>query len=602
MANRDRWQHVDRLFHAALARDESERRTFLREACHGDELLRRDVESLLMLESDAQGFMEGTAFEIAPALLQPETATPLINQRLGPYEIGTLLGAGGMGDVYRARDTTLARDVAIKILPDVFTADATRRARFEREARMLAALNHPHIGAIYGVEQREGVQGLVLELVEGPTLAERLRVGPLPIPEAVTIARQIAEALEAAHDKGIVHRDLKPANIILQSAAGRASAAQTTLVRGHQTLPSGVGSLSRVRDDVNVKVLDFGLAKATDEESALRPGSAHAPGVTSDGLILGTTAYMSPEQVRGRAVDLRTDIWAFGCVLYEMLTGRKAFAGETVSDTIAAILEREPDWQLLPSGIPQSLARLLQRCLEKDLGRRLSDIADARIEIEAHLLAPPSREASAFAGASRRVGRKLRSWKAVGAALLALTLMIGGILSLRSMRPSRSDLNYTQLTNFTDSAVSPALSPDGKMLAFIRSDKWFLTPDQIYVKLLPNGEPVQLTHDSRQKYGPAFSPDGSRIVYTVVPWSTYVVSPLGGEPTLLLANSSGVTWLDQRRILFSEVNPPGSSIWEWSRQWRTARSSARFIFRRTNVAWCTFPTPRPTVNGFSSWK
>src|SRR5687768_857876 len=208
----DRWAHIERLFHAALARDESERAAFLREASRGDEPLRRDVESLLAFESDAQAFMQLPALEIAPTLVESETTT-LVGQRLGPYELGSLLGAGGMGDVYRARDTTLGRDVAVKILPEVFTADADRRARFEREARLLAALNHPHIGAIYGFEHREGIHGLVLELVEGETLGERLRAGPLPIGEALTIARQIAEALEAAHEKGIVHRDLKPANV-----------------------------------------------------------------------------------------------------------------------------------------------------------------------------------------------------------------------------------------------------------------------------------------------------------------------------------------------------------------------------------------------------
>ena len=247
MAHPDRWQHLEGVFHAALARDEGERTPFVREACRGDESLRLDIESLLRFERDAQAFMQAPAFEVAPSLIQ-ETTTPLVGQRLGPYEIGALLGAGGMGDVYRARDTTLGRDVAIKILPDVFTADANRRARFEREARVLAALNHPHVGAIYGVEQREGVHGLVLELVEGQTLAERLRPGPLPIPEALTIARQIAEALYAAHEKGIVHRDLKPANIILLRSRAFSTASPTggCCPRGYlRALPGCCGDASR---------------------------------------------------------------------------------------------------------------------------------------------------------------------------------------------------------------------------------------------------------------------------------------------------------------------------------------------------------------------
>ena len=283
----------------------------------------------------------------------------MIGRQLGPYTIVAPLGAGGMGEVYRARDSKLGRDVAIKILPAHFTADPERRSRFAREARLLATLNHPHIGAIYGLEETDGVTALVLELVEGPTLADRLARGPLPIPEALAIARQIADALDAAHQKGIVHRDLKPSNIVLQSAGGVTSS------------------------DVRAKVLDFGLAKTVADQPA---EEARLPTVTGDrtgeGRILGTPAYMSPEQARGQAVDKRTDIWAFGCVLYEMLTSRRAFAGATMSDQLAAILEREPDWTALPAATPTATRRLLTRCLEKDQGRRLRDIGDARLELE----------------------------------------------------------------------------------------------------------------------------------------------------------------------------------------------------------------------------
>ncbi len=266
----DRWQHAERLFHAALDREERERPAFLRDACRGDEPLLRELESLLTYESDAQAFMQTSVSEVAPALIDSTTTTPLVGERLGAYEIGALLGAGGMGDVYRARDTKLDRDVAIKILPAVFTADPDRRARFEREARLLAALNHPHIGAIYGFEDGDRIHALVLELVEGQTLADRLRAGPLPIREALTIARQIAEALEAAHEKGIVHRDLKPANIILQGVPRRPPVAGLAPPREPYAVPSSTAFPSRVRDEVNVKVLDFGLAKATAEEPALR--------------------------------------------------------------------------------------------------------------------------------------------------------------------------------------------------------------------------------------------------------------------------------------------------------------------------------------------
>ncbi len=301
-----------------------------------------------------------------------------------------------MGDVYRARDTLLGRDVAIKILPDVFTADADRRARFEREARLLAALNHPHIGAIYGFEQRDGIHGLVLELVEGQTLAERLRAGPLPVREAITIARQIAEALDAAHEKGIVHRDLKPSNIMIT--------------------PDGV-----------VKVLDFGLAKAGVEESARgRPTDD-----TRDGLILGTAAYMSPEQARGRRVDKRTDIWAFGCVVWAMLTGRAAFAGDTVSDTIAAILEREPAWDTLPPDTPANVRRLLRRCLEKDPKRRLRDVGDAQLELDD--------DAPAQVSLSKPRWREAAAWSVAAVCVLAAV----AVAALRNLQRARASAGRT---------------------------------------------------------------------------------------------------------------------------------------------------------------
>ena len=291
---------------------------------------------------------------MAASVLAGEHGASLAGRQFGSYKILSLLGAGGMGEVYRARDTKLGRDVAIKVVADAFLSDPERLARFEREARVLATLNHPHIGAIYGLEEADGIRGLVLELVEGETIAERLAAGPLPIQEALAAARQIADALEAAHEKGIVHRDLKPANI--------------------KITPDGV-----------VKVLDFGLAKVFARAGA---GSdvSQTPTVaidgTQEGVIAGTAAYMSPEQARGKAVDKRTDIWAFGCVVYEMLTARPAFRGETASDTIAAILEHEPDWSALPARTPASIRRLIQRCLEKDPKRRVRDIGDARIDIE----------------------------------------------------------------------------------------------------------------------------------------------------------------------------------------------------------------------------
>jgi len=300
--------------------------------------------------------------------------------RLGPYEVLSSLGAGGMGEVYRARDTKLGRDVAIKVLPDAFATDAERLARFRREAQVLASLNHPNIGHIYGLEG-DAVQALVLELIDGPTLADRIAQGPLPPAEAVPIARQVAEALEAAHEAGIIHRDLKPANI-------------------------------KVRDDGTVKVLDFGLAKAVSPDSAADPmnsptltAAAFAQGYggpgTQIGTILGTAAYMSPEQAKGRATDKRADIWAFGTVLYEMLSGRRAFEGEDVSETLASVLRQDIDLAALPSSTPDVLRGLIARCLERDPKRRLRDIGEARLALETNAAVAGTRASAPVAGRRR---------------------------------------------------------------------------------------------------------------------------------------------------------------------------------------------------------
>ena len=291
-----------------------------------------------------------------------------VGTRLGPYEVLALLGKGGMGEVYRATDRTLGREVAIKMLPEAFTADPGRRSRLHREARLLASLNHPNIATVHSLEASDRSYGLVMELVPGQTLGERVAGGALPVDEALRVCRQIAEALDAAHQQGITHRDIKPANI--------------------KVTPRGM-----------VKVLDFGLAK-TRREMTRTPTFVATETGTREGVVLGTTPYMSPEQARGRAVDKQTDIWAFGCVLYELLAGRRAFAADTLSDTIAAILGREPDWQALPDQTPASVRRLLRRCLEKDVERRLRDIGDARIELQDAL---PSAAVGPMAASTGRV-------------------------------------------------------------------------------------------------------------------------------------------------------------------------------------------------------
>jgi serine/threonine protein kinase len=320
---RDRWSRVKEVFHAALERAPDERAVFLRNACGADAALEREAGSLLAAHAAAGSFAERPGIDL---LVPPATATVramAAGTELGPYRILGPLDAGGMGEVYRALDTRLDREVAIKVLPRALAEDPERIGRLQREARLLAALNHPHIATIHALEVATGVHAIVMELIEGPTLAEKLRGGALPLATSLEIARQIAGALEAAHEKGIVHRDLKPPNIQL-TATG------------------------------TVRVLDFGLAMTADSATHER------------NAVAGTPAYMSPEQARGDRTDARTDVWAFGCVLYELLTGVRAFGQDTLAETLAAIQEREPDWRRLPDSVPADVRRMLRRCLEKD--------------------------------------------------------------------------------------------------------------------------------------------------------------------------------------------------------------------------------------------
>jgi eukaryotic-like serine/threonine-protein kinase len=295
--------------------------------------------------------------------------------RLGPYEIQSPLDAGGMGEVYRARDTRLGRDVALKVLPEAFTTDSERMARFEREAKVLASLNHPNIASIYGLEESTNCRALVMELVEGPTLADRIGVTPIPVDQALPIAKQICEGLEYAHERGVIHRDLKPANVKLT--------------------PEG-----------QVKMLDFGLAKALDLADATASDPSSSPTLTrmatQAGIVLVTAAYMAPEQAKGKTVDRRADIWAFGCVLYEMLTGKRAFDGETISETLASVIKDEPDWMALTPAVPPRIRALLKRCLTKDMKQRLQAIGDARITIEEVQSGAEATEATPVVEVARR--------------------------------------------------------------------------------------------------------------------------------------------------------------------------------------------------------
>jgi serine/threonine protein kinase/Tol biopolymer transport system component len=428
-----KWQDISGVFAAAAALEGPSRQAYLDSACQHDPGLRAAVESLLNAHNNAGSFGATPLFASSTAVKRLSPGS-----QLGPFRIELLLGAGGMGEVYRAYDTKLHRAVAIKVLPDFFAQHPDRLARFEEEARALAALNHPHIGAIYGVEESAGVAALVLELVEGPTLAERLTLDPLRFDEVVWIARQLAEGLEAAHEGGIVHRDLKPANI-------------------------------KITPDGTVKILDFGLAKT----GRSLPGAASTPSTpaiardaTQFGMVLGTVGYMSPEQARGQPVDKRTDIWAFGCLLFEMCAHHPPFAGATISDAQAAVIEREPDWELLRAGTPANLVRLLRRCLTKDPKLRLRDIGEARIALE--------HDTDTAEVAPRSTTRRVAAIAAILATATSFAIafaILGSPRSGPSVSPSsiRFPVPPPEGTNFS---LNPgrtffALSPDGSQLAFI---------------------------------------------------------------------------------------------------------------------------------------
>jgi len=494
----DRWKRVDSLYHQAAARTGDDRSAFLDEACDGDAGLRRELESLLAHDDPAEPFLEENALSVA-ARGVAEQMPRLTGQHFGPYLVGELLGAGGMGDVYRAYDTVLRREVAIKILSDTFDADPGRLARFEQEARTLASLSHPHIAVIYGVQEAEGVRGLVLELVDGETLADRIRRGPLPLGEALPIAHEIAEALDAAHQRGIVHRDLKPANI-------------------------------KITADRVTKVLDFGLAQA--EPAGDSTSGDPAPDTRRE-VIHGTAAYMSPEQARGEIVDKRTDIWAFGCVVYEMLTGRAPFARETTTETVAAVLGSEPEWTLLSDVAPADLCLLVRRCLDKDAKRRRRDIGDVLSDLDA--LSRPS-------PASLSVRRPKRAWFTALIAAATLLALVGGAgMMLRpAAAPPSGFLSNLSLVlpanmNFPPSEENQiAVSPDGTMIAYVA----MATGDapRMLLKRLDAAE-SQIVSDTIGARDPFFSPDGRWIGFfagdtlrklSIVDGKSQVIAPARG--------------------------------------------------------------------------
>ncbi|HXZ29405.1 MAG TPA: protein kinase [Terriglobales bacterium] len=448
----------------------------------------------------------------------------IVGKTVSHYRVLAKLGHGGMGVVYRAEDTRLGREVALKFLPESLADDPQALERFQREARAASALNHPGICTIYDVGEESGRQFIAMELLEGRTLQQRIGARPLPNPEVLELGVQLADALDAAHAKGIVHRDIKPSNIFLTE-------------RGQ------------------AKVLDFGLASKTRKRQKAPAGSAMATAslpeesLTSPGTALGTVAYMSPEQARGEELDARTDLFSFGAVLYEMSTGRAPFAGATSALIFDAILRQEPvsPVRLNPDLLP-GLEHIIGKALEKDREVRYQSAAELRADLKR--LRRDSESGKTAAAPRRRLSRR----GLLAAAAVALVAAIAAAYFLRKPKPAASQTEWVQLTDFSDSAVSPALSSDGRMLAFVRGPSTFYGPGQIYVKFLPDGEPVQLTHDDAFKMSPQFTPDGSRIDYTVAPaWDTWEVPVLGGEPRLLLPNASGLVWLDPQHVLFSEI-------------------------------------------------
>ena len=461
-----------------------------------------------------------------------------VGARLGHYSVTAKLGEGGMGEVWRATDTQLNRDVALKILPEAFATDPDRLARFQREARVLASLNHPGIAAIYGIEEQDDTRALVLELVEGPTLADRISKGPIPLDEALPIAKQIAEALEAAHEAGVIHRDLKPANI-------------------------------KVREDGTVKVLDFGLAKALDPNPTGDPSQSPTltAAATQMGVIMGTAAYMSPEQARGKPVDRRSDIWSFGAVLYEMLTAERLFGGRDVSETLGAVLRLDPDWDALPDDAPPHLSALLERCLQKEPRQRLHHAADIRLVLEGAFEQAQSPVGAAGASQTRwrRALPLVLSASAITAAMSGLAVWLATQPATSAVIRLGLPLDAGEPLQIAAAAPDLAISPDGERVAYIVGDRY--GGGRLHVRSLDESASEILVPEG-PLYSPFFSPDGESVGFfdRTRPLVLKSVPSAGGSISTICELESdlrGATWGDDGHIIFGQFGSQ-SGLWRVS--------------------------------------
>jgi len=522
----EEWQRVKEILEPALELDPGSRSAFVDRACAGDDRLRREVQSLIAQHNEAAGQLELPALEMLALTEQRDpsdegTLPHLTGKTIAHYEILERVGAGGMGVVYKARDLHLDRFVALKVLPPGKVADENAKRRFMLEARAASALNHPNIVTVHDIAEEGGLDFIVMEFVSGKPMDQLIGRKGLKLRDTLKYGFQIADALAAAHIAGIVHRDLKPGNIMVTEAG-------------------------------LVKVLDFGLAKLARADNPL--ALTQTGKQTEEGVIVGTVAYMSPEQAEGKPVDARSDIFSFGSVLYEMITGHRAFHGDSKIAILSAIIEKDPQPLSTLSGqTPIELEKLVSRCLRKDRDRRLQHMGDIKLA-----LAELREESDSGALRTTTLAKApRRRWPLV--ASLGITLALAAIIALWFLKPAKpvSRSEWVQVTNLPDPVSQPALSPDGRMVTFVRGLSTFAAAGQIYVKILPDGDPVQLTRDDLQKMSPVFSPDSSKIAYTVVPtqtqWDTWVVPVLGGQPQLWLPNASGLGWSEKGKVLFSEI-------------------------------------------------